>query len=136
MGNNESAPNNYGFKVLEVTSKGPGEKAGLIAQEDFVLTVHGRKLRNMSSEQLKELVQANEDRELILKVMNGRTQKIRDCVIIPTKKWHGQNLLGIKLRLVPFSDMKPEVELTSVEVRVFLAHLCEDLIDQPCCSCF
>lgn len=57
MGNSDSIPSNYGFKVVEILDQSPGAKCGLILNTDYVLTVNGKKLRKMSPETIKELVQ-------------------------------------------------------------------------------
>jgi S1-C subfamily serine protease len=117
MGNNGSVPENYGFKIVEIISRSPGEKAGLIVEADFILTVNGKKLRKLHPDQIKELVQSNEDKELKLKVFNSTTGQIRDVTIVPTKNWPGQGLLGVKIRLEPYGDLNVEV---SIAVRLSL----------------
>ena len=57
MGNTESIPPNYGFQVIEILDRSPGAKSGLILETDFVLTVNGKKLRKMTPETIKALVQ-------------------------------------------------------------------------------
>ncbi len=112
MGNADSVPKNWGFKVIELVNQSPGQKAGLIVGSDFILTVNGRKLRRLTAEQIKDLVQSNEDQEATLKVLNIETGKIRELLITPTRKWPGDGLLGVKIRLAPYGDDLKKLEQT------------------------
>ncbi len=123
MGNSGSVPENYGFKIVEIISKSPGEKAGLVVEADFILTVNGKKLRKMTPEQIKDLVQSNEDREIKLKVFNSASGQIRDVTIVPSNKWPGQGLLGVRIRLEPYGDLNVEVSIAVRKIMILLSKM-------------
>lgn len=130
MGNsNGTVPENFGFKIVEVMGKSPGEKAGLIAETDFILTVNGKKLRKLTPDQIKNLIQSNEDKESTIKVYNSSRGQIRDVTIIPTKNWPGQGLLGLRIRLEPYGAV-------NVENSIPVSELAQPFTAKPCMTHF
>ena len=57
MGNLESIPPNYGFRVVEIENNSPGSRSGLILDTDFILAANGKMLRKMNPDAMKVLVQ-------------------------------------------------------------------------------
>lgn len=55
------------------------------------------------------LLKAFENKDLELKVYNSMSQSIRTVAIRPSRKWPGQGLLGISMKLVPY-DGYPHIK--------------------------
>ena len=51
--------NNLGLIVKEVAPNSPGEKCGLVAREDYIVTVDGRDVRGMQIKDIKAFVQVD-----------------------------------------------------------------------------
>eukprot|EP00981_Chlorochromonas_danica_P003988 scaffold753_cov164-Ochromonas_danica.AAC.18 len=48
---------------------------------------------------IKGSLQANENKQIALKVFNENTAKVRDVYVTPTRDWPGEGLLGLIIRL-------------------------------------
>ena len=42
----------------------------------------------------------------MLKVYNNAADQVRDVLLTPSRNWPGDGLLGIKIRLAPFGDLR------------------------------
>lgn len=60
---------------------------------------------------------------MLLKVYNSAAGQVRDVYLTPSRNWPGSNLLGIKIRLEPFGDLKHMDATVSVSPHTSYSHL-------------
>lgn len=82
-----------GYHVLRVQENSPAKRSGMESFFDFILAIDQTRL-NQDNDNLKELLQANLNKETKLTVYSSKTQTIRVVTITPSNDWGGQGLLG------------------------------------------
>ncbi|KAL2729434.1 Golgi reassembly-stacking protein 2 [Vespula squamosa] len=97
-----------GYHVLRVQDDSPGQKAGLEAFFDFIVSIGNTRL-DQDSHILKDLLKANVDKELTITVYSSKTQSVRQTVIVPNITWGGQGFLGISVRFCSFEGANENV---------------------------
>lgn len=97
-----------GYHVLRVQDGSPGQKAGLEAFFDFIVSVGNTRL-DQDNDTLKELLKAGVDKELTMTVYSSKTQSVRQTVIVPSLTWGGQGLLGVSIRFCSFEGSNENV---------------------------
>lgn len=99
MGNvNNPYADQYGFRVIEIKSKSPAEKAGLQVSTDFIVTINGRNLNELETSEITRHVAENENKPVNLLVWSSLTDSNREVVLTPSRKWPGEGLLGVIIR--------------------------------------
>ncbi|XP_066589834.1 Golgi reassembly-stacking protein 2 isoform X2 [Prorops nasuta] len=86
----------------------PGQKAGLEAFFDFIVSIGNTRL-DQDNDTLKELLKAGVDKELTITVYSSKTQSVRHTVITPSMTWGGQGLLGVSIRFCSFEGANENV---------------------------
>lgn len=86
-----------GYHVLRVQDGSPGQKAGLEAFFDFIVSIGNTRL-DQDNDTLKELLRANVDKEISITVYNSKTQSVRQITIVPSMTWGGQGFLGVSIK--------------------------------------
>lgn len=97
-----------GYHVLRVQEGSPGQKAGLEAFFDFIVSIGNIRL-DQDNDTLKELLKAGVDKELIMTVYSSKTQSVRQTVVVPSLTWGGQGLLGVSIRFCSFEGSNENV---------------------------
>lgn len=136
MGNvNNPYADQYGFRVIEIKSKSPAEKAGLQVSTDFIVTINGRNLNELETSEITRHVavscssftfcflilckQENENKPVNLLVWSSLTDSNREVVLTPSRKWPGEGLLGVIIRY----DRYDADKLSSVSKHACLLHI-------------
>lgn len=70
----------------------PAEKAGLIAEDDYVIASPDLLLR--SEDEFYQLITQNTRRQVKLVVFSAKTEELREIVIVPDFDWGGEGCLG------------------------------------------
>lgn len=106
MGNFNSAEerDQYGFNVITVQPQSPGQRAGLMADLDFVMTANGIPLRDMDKDEMQEFIASLEGQEVKLKVYHRERAQLRTVTIYPSRNWPGSGLLGISVKLAQYTN--------------------------------
>ncbi|XP_068980501.1 Golgi reassembly-stacking protein 2 [Bombus flavifrons] len=97
-----------GYHVLRVQEGSPGQKAGLEAFFDFIVSIGNTRL-DQDNDTLKELLKNGVDKKLTLTVYSSKTQSVRQTVIVPSLTWGGQGLLGVSVRFCSFEGSNENV---------------------------
>ncbi|OXU17945.1 hypothetical protein TSAR_014069 [Trichomalopsis sarcophagae] len=97
-----------GYHVLRVQDGSPGQKAGLEAFFDFIVSIGNTRL-DQDNDTLKELLKAGVDKELLITVYSSKTQSVRQTTIMPSMTWGGQGLLGVSIRFCSFEGANENV---------------------------
>ncbi|KAF7385713.1 hypothetical protein HZH66_011555 [Vespula vulgaris] len=97
-----------GYHVLRVQDDSPGQKAGLEAFFDFIVSIGNTRL-DQDNHILKDLLKANVDKEVIITVYSSKTQSVRQTVIVPNMTWGGQGSLGVSVRFCSFEGANENV---------------------------
>lgn len=97
-----------GYHVLRVQDDSPGQKAGLEAFFDFIVSIGNNRL-DQDNHLLKDLLKANVDKEVTITVYSSKTQSVRHTVIVPSMTWGGQGFLGVSVRFCSFEGANENV---------------------------
>mmetsp|Transcript_7952 Transcript_7952/g.10589 ORF Transcript_7952/g.10589 Transcript_7952/m.10589 type:complete len:439 (+) Transcript_7952:172-1488(+) len=99
MGNAPSAEELecVGYRVLGVQDNSPASKVGLVSFFDFIVAANGVPLRALDNTFI-EMIKASEEKPLPLTVFNYKAMASRDVVLVPSKHWPGQGMLGVTIR--------------------------------------
>lgn len=77
------------YHILRVQEASPGQKAGLEAFFDYIISINGIRL-NQDNEQLKTILEKSINQPVQLTVFNARTELIRQVPLTPRNDWGGQ----------------------------------------------
>ena len=102
MGSAESAPENMGWRILEVMAESPCSDCHIIPYFEFIVGINGVRL-DTSSETFWDIIQSNENHETILTLFNYKTHIKRNVSVIPNSEWGGEGLLGLVIVLSDFT---------------------------------
>jgi len=97
-----------GYHVLRVQDGSPGQKAGLEAFFDFVVSIGNTRL-NQDNDTLKNLLKANIEKEISMTVYSSKSMTVREVFITPSTLWGGQGLLGVSIRFCSFEGANENV---------------------------
>ncbi|XP_034937959.1 Golgi reassembly-stacking protein 2 [Chelonus insularis] len=97
-----------GYHVLRVQDGSPGQKAGLEAFFDFIVSIGNTRL-DQDNDTLKEILKNNIEKELQMTVYNSKTQSVRQTTIVPSMTWGGHGLLGVSIRFCSFEGATENV---------------------------
>ncbi|KAK7203934.1 putative Golgi reassembly stacking protein [Myxozyma melibiosi] len=86
------ALSNLVFHVLDVQPASPAFMARLIPESDYIVGIEGFKL--LSENALGEVLEANVDKDLTLRVYNADYDTVRLATIVPDRNWGGEGVLG------------------------------------------
>jgi hypothetical protein len=106
MGN--SSPNlqdeeEVGYRVLGVQANSPASKGGLVSFFDFLVAANGIPLKSLDTTFI-ELIKASEDKPLPITVYNIKNRSLREIVLVPSKNWPGEGMLGVTIRFDTYHD--------------------------------
>ena len=65
--------------------------------------------QDQDNDTLKELLNKNLEKQVIMKVYSSKTQTVRSVNITPSKLWGGQGLLGVSIRFCSFEGANENV---------------------------
>ena len=103
MGNSSSSSDlqdeaeKVGYRVLGIQPNSPASAIGLVSFLDFIVSANGVPLTTLDNTFI-ELIKASEDKPLPLKVYNCKSKSFRDLVLIPSRNWPGEGMLGVTIR--------------------------------------
>lgn len=97
-----------GYHVLRVQDGSPGERAGLEAFFDFIVSIGNVRL-DQDNETLKNILKGSVEKELQLTVYSRKTQSVRVTTIVPSMTWGGHGLLGVSIRFCSFEGANENV---------------------------
>jgi len=104
MGNNSSIESEKsGYRVLGVQDNSPSAKVGLVSFFDFIVAANGIPLRQLDTTFI-ELIKESEDKELPITVYNCKNHSLRELVLVPSKNWPGEGMLGVTIRFDSYHD--------------------------------
>jgi S1-C subfamily serine protease len=105
MGNNGSAEaaDKVGYRVLGVQSNSPAAVGGLVSFFDFIVAANGVPLRTLDST-FVEIIKASEDKPLPLTVYNCKSHTLREIVLVPSRNWPGEGMLGVVIRFDSYHE--------------------------------
>lgn len=86
----------------------PGQKAGLEAFFDFIITIAGKRL-DQDNDMLKEILKQNIDKPVRMTVYSSKTQNVREVLMTPGNGWGGHGLLGVSVRFCSFEGVNENV---------------------------
>jgi hypothetical protein len=99
MGNSQQ---NCGYRTVDVQPGSPADQAGLVSYLDFIIAANGVALDK--GDQLTKSIGKSEDCKLSLKVYNALHSTTRDVVVVPSRRWGGDSLLGASIRYESWED--------------------------------
>lgn len=99
------------WHVVEVENGSPAQQAGFKANEDYVI---GSDSILQESDDLYNLIEAHEGKDLKLFVYNVNTDNCREVICKPNSKWGGKGYLGCEfahglLHRIPYGDGDTDV---------------------------
>ncbi|KAH9278497.1 Golgi reassembly-stacking protein 2 [Echinococcus granulosus] len=97
-----------GYHILKVQEGSPGQKAGLEAFFDFIVSVGDIRLQQ-DNESIKDVLAKYKDTPMQLEVYSSKTQEFREVTLIPSSDWGGQGLLGLSIRYCSFKGASENV---------------------------
>ncbi|CDI98000.1 Golgi reassembly stacking protein 2 [Echinococcus multilocularis] len=97
-----------GYHILKVQEGSPGQKAGLEAFFDFIVSVGDIRLQQ-DNESIKDVLAKYKDTPMQLEVYSSKTQEFREVTLIPNSDWGGQGLLGLSIRYCSFKGASENV---------------------------
>ncbi|KAL5964490.1 Golgi reassembly-stacking protein 2 [Taenia solium] len=92
----------------------PGQKAGLEAFFDFIVSVGDIRLsfshqQQQDNESIKDVLAKYKDTPMRLEVYSSKTQEFREVTLVPSSNWGGQGLLGLSIRYCSFKGANENV---------------------------
>ncbi|VDK24297.1 unnamed protein product [Taenia asiatica] len=97
-----------GYHILKVQDGSPGQKAGLEAFFDFIVSVGDIRLQQ-DNESIKDVLAKYKDMPMRLEVYSSKTQEFREVTLVPSSDWGGQGLLGLSIRYCSFKGANENV---------------------------
>ena len=103
MGNGVSKEESesVGYRVLGVQAHSPASKVGMVSFFDFIIAANGIPLRTLDTSFIN-LIKQSEDKELPLTLYNCKCHQTREVILVPSKKWPGEGMLGVTIRFDSF----------------------------------
>lgn len=105
MGNGQSQEESerVGYRVLGVQPGSPAANGGLVSFFDFIVVANGIPLKTLDSTFI-DLIKKSEDKPLPLQVYNCKNHSIREIILVPSRNWPGEGMLGVTIRFDTFLD--------------------------------
>lgn len=97
-----------GYRVLGVQSQSPASYCGLVAFFDFIVAANSVPLRTLDTTFIG-IIKASEEKPLTLTVYNYKNNSLREVVLVPSRKWPGEGMLGATIRFDSFEDAEEQV---------------------------
>lgn len=105
-----------GYRVLGVQSQSPSSYTDLVAHFDFIVAANNVPLQTLDTTFI-EIIKASEDKPLTLTIFNTKNHTLREVVVVPTRNWPGEGMLGATIRFDTFQDCDDQVvHVLDVEV--------------------
>ncbi|KAI3389000.1 hypothetical protein SNEBB_006653 [Seison nebaliae] len=98
-----------GYHILRVAIGSPCSTVGVEPFFDFLVGVNDMRLTNENND-LRNILQANEEKEVEIMVYSSKSRKVRKLRVTPSKKWGTGDdqqfggLLGISIRFCSFNN--------------------------------
>eukprot|EP01038_Epipyxis_sp_PR26KG_P005141 gene5141-7160_t len=106
MGNSNNSvelEQKVGYRVLGVQPNSPASRGGLVSFFDFIVQANGIPLRSLDTTFI-ELIKASEDKPLPLTIYNCKNHSIREIILVPSRNWPGEGMLGVTIRFDCYHD--------------------------------
>jgi hypothetical protein len=105
MGNGQSQEeiDKVGYRVLGVQPGSPAANGGLVSFFDFIVVANGIPLKTLDSTFI-DLIKNSEDKPLPLQVYNCKNHSVREIILVPSRQWAGEGMLGVTIRFDTFLD--------------------------------
>lgn len=116
------------WHVISVTPNSPAFNAGLKANEDYVI---GADTLLQDSDDLYNLIEAFEGRQLKLFVYNTLTDTCREVECVPNKRWGGEGSLGCEFGHGYLHRIPTKLDLTQGDNVSLLTPLLAQEVSQP-----
>lgn len=97
-----------GYRVLGIQADSPASYTGLVAFFDFIIAANNIPLRTLDTTFIG-LIQASEEKPLTLTVYNTKNHSVREVVIVPSRKWPGEGMLGVTIRFDTYKDAEEHI---------------------------
>lgn len=97
-----------GYRILGVQSHSPASYTDLVAHFDFIVAANNIPLQTLDTTFI-EIIKASEDKPLTLTIYNTKNHTLREVVVVPTRKWPGEGMLGATIRFDSFQDCDDQV---------------------------
>ena len=118
MGNSASQEESekVGYRVLGVQPNSPAASGGLVSFFDFIVAANGIPLTTLDSTFI-DLIKSHEDKPLPLQVYNCKNHTIREIILVPSRNWPGEGMLGVTIRFDTYLDAEEHLcRVLEVEV--------------------
>ncbi len=104
-----------GYRVLGVQSQSPASYTDLVAHFDFIVAANNVPLQTLDTTFI-EIIRASDEKPLTLTIYNTKNHTLREVVIVPTRNWPGEGMLGATIRFDSFQDCDDQViRVTDIE---------------------
>lgn len=97
-----------GYRVLGVQAQSPSSYCGLVSFFDFIVAANGIPLKTLDTTFIS-IIKASEDKPLTLTVYNYKNHSVRDVVMVPSRRWPGEGMLGATIRFDTFEDAEEQL---------------------------
>lgn len=102
------ADQKFGYRILGVQSQSPASYTGLVAYFDFIVAANGVPLKTLDTTFIG-LIKSSEERPLTLTIYNCKNHSVREVVLVPSRRWPGEGLLGATIRFDTFAEAEDHV---------------------------
>mmetsp|Transcript_34917 Transcript_34917/g.33213 ORF Transcript_34917/g.33213 Transcript_34917/m.33213 type:complete len:321 (-) Transcript_34917:63-1025(-) len=117
MGNGPSQDEveKVGYRVLGVQPNSPAAQGGLVSFFDFIVAAQGVNLRTLDGTFI-DIIKGSEDKPLPLTVYNWKSRTFREVILVPSRRWPGEGMLGVTIRFDSYHDAEEHLcRITEVE---------------------
>jgi hypothetical protein len=97
-----------GYRILGVQSQSPASYTGLVAYFDFIVAANRVPLKTLDTTFIG-LIKASEEKPLTLTIYNYKNHSAREVVLVPSRRWPGEGMLGATIRFDSFLDAEDHV---------------------------
>jgi hypothetical protein len=99
---------------MGVQAQSPSSYCGLVSFFDFIVAANGIPLKTLDASFISIIKES--DKPLTLTVYNYKNHSLRDVVMVPSRQWPGERMLGATIRFDTFEDAEEQfVHVLEVE---------------------
>eukprot|EP01042_Synura_sphagnicola_P036209 gene36209-46333_t len=97
-----------GYRVLGVQAQSPSSYCGLVSYFDFIVAANGIPLKTVDTTFIS-IIKSSEEKPLTLTIYNYKNRSLRDVVMVPSRKWPGEGMVGATIRFDSFEDAEDHI---------------------------
>lgn len=97
-----------GYRVLGVQAQSPSSYCGLVSYFDFIVAANGIPLKTVDTTFIS-IIKSSEEKPLTLTIYNYKNRSLRDVVMVPSRKWPGEGMVGATIRFDSFDDAEDHI---------------------------